>query len=804
MGYQPINSNNNRKQRLLAPLPTNTAIAILAILILTVTSAFYTQRVLITDVNSVRIAELSDLAARKLADEVSQYIDAKQTKLDSFASRNALTSSIESDSAIALETVKSGLKSTYPEALSIRLLTLDRQELLNTVSLPLTFIELDMLNRAEGGELVAPEAMQAETNGSLTFVAPIKATDGKAIIGTVLISLPLKPLLQQLKTLNGSRGQIKLLRKATRHDLLIFQHGHGGTRSRTTVDIKNSEWRLMFTASQQLVNQASKDPALLLSLHVIIAFLLIFLAWWLTGKPRIKAEPSANEDSTGNTTKLSAKKTPADILSIEISSDDADILVLEDQQQPQLDEPLVTEQSRIALPDNVFRAYDIRGKTETEITPEFARMLGQAFASEALDAGEKALFVARDGRILSPLLCDELIGGIISTGCDVIDLGPVPTPLMYFATHEISGSHSGIMVTASHNSSEYNGFKMVIENRTLVAADVQEIKQRMLSQRTYEGHGQISEYQVVPEYIDRIFSDVALAGSVKVVIDAGNGITANVAPLLFEELGCEVVPLYCDIDGNFPNHDPDPTIVDNLMDLISAVKDTGADLGIALDGDGDRLVAVTPKGEIIWPDRLLMLFAKDIVSGNPGADVIFDVKSTRELNSLISSYGGRPIMWKTGHSNMKTKMQETGALLGGEMSGHIFFKDRWYGFDDGMYAAARMLEIMTLRDQDIDSLFDSFPSLPSTPEIKINVSEEKKFGIIEQLKQKGKFGEARINPLDGLRVEFPEGWGLVRASNTSPALTLRFEAESDEKLLEIQELFRQELLKIDGSLEIPF
>ena len=360
------------------------------------------------------------------------------------------------------------------------------------------------------------------------------------------------------------------------------------------------------------------------------------------------------------------------------------------------------------------------------------------------------------------------------------------------------------MVTASHNSAEYNGFKMVLQGKTLVAEGVQRIKQRMADNNLFNGRGEIADQEVVARYIDRIFSDVALAGSVKLVVDAGNGITGNVAPLLFEELGCEVVPLHCEVDGSFPNHEPDPTISENLQDLIQAVADNQADLGVALDGDGDRLVVVTPQGKIIWPDRLLMLFARDIVSGNPGADVIFDVKSTRELNGLVSSYGGRPIMWKSGHSNMKTKMQETGALVGGEMSGHIFIKDRWYGFDDGMYAASRLLEIMTLRDQDIDSLFDAFPALPSTPEIKIETSEERKFAIIAQLQKQARFEGGNANTLDGLRVEFESGWGLVRASNTSPALTLRFEAASEADLQKIQDLFKRELLKVDDSLSIPF
>src|SRR5690606_2714301 len=332
-------------------------------------------------------------------------------------------------------------------------------------------------------------------------------------------------------------------------------------------------------------------------------------------------------------------------------------------------------------------------------------------------------------------------------------------------------TNSGVMVTASHNPAQYNGFKMVINGVTLADDAVQDVRSRILRQQFHKGEGSVEYRQIVGDYIDRIFSDVALAGSVKLVIDAGNAVPGAVAPQLFEELGCDVIPLHCDLDGSFPNHQPDPGDEKNLQDLIARVQETQADMGVAFDGDGDRLVVVTASGTIIWPDQLLMLFARDVLSRNPGADVIFDVKCSRQLNQVISSYGGRPIMWKTGHSPMKAKMIETGALIGGEYSGHIFIKDRWYGFDDGMYAMARLLEIVTLRDQKIDDIFAAFPILPATPEFKIKVADDKKFSIIQTLQAQGDFQNGKITTIDGLRVDFNKGWGLVRASNTSPALT---------------------------------
>jgi len=361
-----------------------------------------------------------------------------------------------------------------------------------------------------------------------------------------------------------------------------------------------------------------------------------------------------------------------------------------------------------------------------------------------------------------------------------------------------------VMVTASHNPAEYNGFKVVINNNALADEAVTELRNRILTQNIHQGIGEESFRDIIPHYIERIFSDVALAGDVSIVIDAGNAVTGVVAPQLFEELGCQVTPLYCDLDGTFPNHDPDPTQESNLFSLIEKVKEVNADIGVAFDGDGDRLVVVTPKGDIIWPDRLLMLFAKDILARHPGADVLFDVKCSRQLNQVISGYGGRPIMWKTGHSPMKAKMVETGALIGGEYSGHIFIKDRWYGFDDGIYAMARLLEIITLRDQNIDDIFSAFPQLIITPEIKVAVPDNLKFDLIKKLTASGDFQNGNITSIDGVRVDYSKGWGLVRASNTSPALTLRFEAESQEALVSIQQIFKRELLKVDSSLALKF
>ncbi|WP_426415579.1 phosphomannomutase/phosphoglucomutase [Aestuariirhabdus sp. LZHN29] len=459
-----------------------------------------------------------------------------------------------------------------------------------------------------------------------------------------------------------------------------------------------------------------------------------------------------------------------------------------------------------AVPASIFRAYDIRGVVGDTLQGETVRLIGMALGSEALAQGESTLVVGYDGRLSSPEISDTLAQGILRTGCNVINVGMVPTPVVYYATHELDAK-SGVMVTGSHNPPDYNGFKVVIGGKTLANEQIQALYHRIVAGDFSHGQGDLSQIDLRENYIERIRDDVAIAKPLKVVIDCGNGVAGDIAPRLFEELGCDVVPLFCEVDGNFPNHHPDPGKPENLKDLIARVKAEGADLGIAFDGDGDRVGVVTDQGKVIYPDRLLMMFAKDVVSRNPGADIIFDVKCTRRLTSLISGYGGRPVMWKTGHSLIKAKMQETGALLAGEMSGHIFFKERWYGFDDGLYSAARLLEILGVESRSADDLFATFPEGISTPEINIEVTEEAKFELVEKLVQMGrdgKFGKGSVTDIDGLRVDYPVGWGLVRASNTTPMLVLRFEADTQDALEKLQALFKQQLLAADSALHIPF
>jgi phosphomannomutase/phosphoglucomutase len=464
------------------------------------------------------------------------------------------------------------------------------------------------------------------------------------------------------------------------------------------------------------------------------------------------------------------------------------------------------------LSDSIFRSYDIRGIVDVTLTEEALDAIGQAFGALAQEKGIHQLVVAYDGRLSSPRLSQVLIQSLLKTGMTVLDIGLVPTPVLYFATYYLE-TGTGIMLTGSHNPAEYNGLKMMLDGRTLLGSDIQALKIR--AQKFYTNAvtpakaGAQSKYKhtkldVTQAYKARITQDISLKRPLKIVIDGGNGAGSLLVPEVLTALGCEVIPLFCTIDGHFPNHHPDPTNPHNLIALIQKVQETGADLGLALDGDGDRLGLVTEKGEIIWADRQLMLLAQDVLTRNPGTTIVFDVKCSRYLAALIQQKGGKPIMAKTGHSFIKATMKETQALLAGEMSGHIFFQERWYGFDDACYAAARLLEIVSGTHTPVSELFNAFPNGVNTPELHIAISDDKKFPFMEKLLAEGDFGEGVRVTIDGLRVEYPYGWGLIRVSNTTPNLVCRFEADTPEQLAQLKQNFKTEIIKTDASLTVLF
>jgi phosphomannomutase/phosphoglucomutase len=455
------------------------------------------------------------------------------------------------------------------------------------------------------------------------------------------------------------------------------------------------------------------------------------------------------------------------------------------------------------IPPEIFRAYDIRGIYNAQLTEQGVFLIGQSIGSEAQHQGIQTLLVGRDGRLSSPSLVKQLISGIRASGCNTIDLGITPTPLVYFATHTTEHS-SGVMLTASHNPAAYNGIKIVFKQSCLADNQIQQIKKRIENRDFLTGSGDYQLLDITENYISNVGKRIHLARMLKVVIDCGNGVTSVMAQRLFESLGCEVVPIFCDLDGNFPNHDPDPTQPENLATLQSLVLSNKADIGLAVDGDGDRLGVVNEKGEVVDTDLLLAALIKSIVPKHPGEVVVYDVKCSSRLDPLIREYGGVPVMHRSGHSFMKQKMLETGAPLGGEFSAHVFIKDRWYGFDDGLHTAARLLEILSQSNASAACLFANLGERYTTSELKIEVEESDKFALAEKIGQQARFPDGALTRIDGIRVDFPDGWGLVRASNTSPALLLRFEADSPESLKLIQSKFKQLLLQVDRTLPINF
>ena len=451
----------------------------------------------------------------------------------------------------------------------------------------------------------------------------------------------------------------------------------------------------------------------------------------------------------------------------------------------------------------IFKAYDIRGIVGQSLTTDIVEQIGRAIGTEALAAGDRAVIVGRDGRLSGPTIAGALMDGICATGCDAVDIGMVPTPLTYFATEALDIG-SAVSVTGSHNPPDYNGLKVMIGTHTLAAERIQDLRKRIENREFSVGTGQRRAENVVPEYMRRVVADVRLKRPLRVVTDCGNGVAGMAAPQLMRDIGCDVVELFSEVDGTFPNHHPDPSVADNLAPLIEAVHREEADLGVAFDGDGDRLGVVTDTGQVIWPDRQMILFAQDILSRNPGAKIIYDVKCTRLLPAAIKHAGGDALMWKTGHSFIKAKLRETGGAFAGEMSGHLFFKERWYGFDDALYAAARLCEVLSNDTRLPSAVFAEIPDTVNTPELRIEMQEGEHHALVGELVAEGDFSGGQICNIDGVRVDFEDGFGLARASNTTPTVILRFEADTEVALRRIQNLYREQILALRPELTLPF
>ncbi|PHX41965.1 phosphomannomutase [Pseudomonas sp. NZIPFR-PS5] len=680
-------------------------------------------------------------------------------------------------------------------------------------ALPISFATLDMLTKAGKGEMPAPEARKVGDTWLIYSAAALRTSPDAPITGTLLLAFNPQRLIAALPETPTDVGQVVLVQQfgtATAQTFLTRGEDDGSRAQEFSTGYPN--WKLTFAAGSALQGSGGK---------AVKAFSMSLPA--LNGLAQSLARFSLRNSPTGAASDQASKsgaplQGPAPGLPVVSEEDqltdplfqDTDILdldLIDDPQDLTQPEPSRAMSSSVSsappFPETIFRAYDIRGIVGDTLNAETAYWIGRAVGAESLAQGEPHVSVGRDGRLSGPELVANLIKGLHDSGCHVSDIGLVPTPALYYATHVLAGK-TGVMLTGSHNPKDYNGFKIVIAGDTLADEQIQALHERIKANDLPSAKGSIIKVNILDRYASQIIGDVVLARRMKVVVDCGNGVGGVIAPQLIEALNCEVIPLYCEVDGNFPNHHPDPGKPENLQDLIAKVRETGADLGLAFDGDADRVGVVTNTGTIIYPDRLLMLFARDVVKRNPGADVIFDVKCTRRLIPLIHEYGGRPVMWKTGHSLIKKKMKESGALLAGEMSGHIFFKERWFGFDDGIYSAARLLEILSQEKLSAEELFQTFPNDLSTPEINIKVTETRKFSIMEALERDAQWGNANLTSIDGVRVDYPKGWGLVRASNTTPVLVLRFEAETELELQRIKDVFHTQLKHVAPDLELPF
>lgn len=662
--------------------------------------------------------------------------------------------------------------------------------------------------KAFAGETPAPAAAYIHDTWQFILAYPLNNTDGKTIgvMLTLLSTDTLTNLLNSVDTKFGTTELYQQLPGITGKAVIALKNNNSALET-VRLKTKIPHWEIRFTGSKLLLNQAQpsyREFYIIAGAVIGLMLLLVYLVLRLTlhhhkDKPSAITSGKRSINVTGDDQPVDEARDSY----LQILPSPGTDAALETEDTPPIDNEQKAEEEttpNVHVPSNVFRDYDIRGIAETELTTDFAFRLGKVLAKRAQSLGDHTLVVGSDGRRSSPELTEALEQGILQVGCNVIHLGGVPTPLLNFALHQLAETECGVMVTASHNPAEYNGFKMFFKRHALCGDEILSLKTDLEADIHDEMPGELEIYDLSDDYVEAIASDIVPADDLKVVLDAGNGIAGELGIKVLEAIGCEVITLYCDVDGDFPNHPPDTSVASNLDDLVSCVKECNADLGIALDGDGDRVVAVSSSGKIIWPDELLMIFARDVVSRHPGADVVFDIKSTNRLNSLISSYGGRPVMWKTGHSHMYNKILECEAPVGGEYSGHIFFHDRWHGFDDGIYAAARLVEIMAIREQGVDEMMELFEQRYATTEIKIAIADEEKFAVMTKLIAEHTMKEGKISTIDGLRLDLPNAWGLVRASNTSPALTLRFEANTQAALEEIQQVFRQQLQQIDSNL----
>lgn len=787
--------------------------------------------------------------ARDIAAHVQKSVAGIKNQLTTLAKDQAMISLfVENIDVDALSLAADEKQSSFNNALKLRFLKPRSYEADSAAVPPLSYASIEMLNKAETSSHVNAEAHLFGTpNQHVVFIERV-VNDSFEIVGLIHLSLDVEVFKAFAEGLVINDGYAELIQRSAGKEISLNSFGNNAFKNgeATTVSVNDTRWIIAYWTGTAVVAADSASSGLPVIPIAIVIIIILLGAFFVMKKRNGGTEPS-NKDSEDDLIRyegavraiaegahagvehmiphlpkgerITASLKP---LSQGLSGDDVTMIA-----QPPAKSETVTEEppSEDKVSDDtppagtdiaeasaqeeiapvIFRTYDIRGVVEETLTESAVEQIGKAIGTMAHEQGQQGIVVARDGRLSSPMLGEALIKGLRSTGRDVIDIGVVPTPVLYFATYHLE-TGSGVMITGSHNAPEYNGLKIMLAGKTLSGDDIAEIQNRVASGEFTTGQGDLRHADISADYVRRISEDipVALGSSLKVVVDCANGAAGTLAPQLLNAIGHDVIEMYCDIDGSFPNHHPDPSQPENLQELIEKVKAEGADVGFAFDGDGDRLGVVDAEGNIIWPDRQLMLLAKDVLSRNQGAPIIFDVKCSRYLKSIIESSGGEPLMWKTGHSLIKNKMKEVDAPLAGEMSGHIFFKERWYGFDDALYTAVRFIEIFTNAKTSPTELFAELPEGVSTPELRLPLEEDQHSGFMEELAGKLSSDDGEVIDIDGVRIEYTDGWGLARPSNTSPYIVLRFEGESDAVLERIQSVFRDAIKQVLPDIDVPF
>lgn len=758
-------------------------------------------------------AQQLDARVKKASATLSVKVKQWRKSIDELAHDSSLMDSLgENEEAVSKWLERNN--QVLPDMTMLRVVRPGLMDIDKSVRPPLGYAGLDLIRKVESSKKIQmPEVhMMGSDDRHIALAVPV--IQGDTLLAVVLASLDVNAIQREFKSAIGNEKGAWLALK--QGGLTVAKNGvkaHQLGAVISNVAIAGTRWKIEL--KKQAVQLPITQNELIMYVVGLLAIILVMGLLVSAFSDKDKREKFAQ--SLKKRTARKAKVAPV----IEVESeqeveeglDKAKLAETIQEHMNKTDEPTanpmfikddgIEVETQMDVSPVIFRAYDIRGIVDETLTEQGVFLIGRAIASEALSVGQKSIAIARDGRLHSPRLSDSLAKGIQATGCNVIDVGQVPTPVLYFATHQLN-TQSGVMITGSHNPANYNGLKIVIAGNTLSGDAIQQLYQRIEQENFESGDGQYQEQMVLPEYIGAITSDVRLGRMMKIVVDCGNGVAGEAAPMLLSTLGCDVVPLYCEIDGNFPNHHPDPSKPENLQELIDKVREEEAELGLAFDGDGDRLGVVDSEGNIIWPDRQMMLYAIDVLSRQAGSDIIYDVKCTRNLAKVIAKHGGKPVMSQTGHSLIKAKMKETNAELAGEMSGHIFFKERWFGFDDALYTASRLLEILTAEFRTTAEIFAELPDSISTPELNISLEEGENFSFVEKLQSQAVFEDARVITIDGVRVEFKDGWGLVRASNTTPSLVLRFEADDETALERIKNVFREQMLTINAELKLPF